>query len=269
MSPSITDWTNRRVWLVGASSGLGAELAVQLAAAGAHVILTARTGRALIPVAQRCRAAGGEATIAIADVTSSSQLVRVAKSTAKLVGGIDFLIYLAATYQPAGIAEVASDPDAAADIIDTNLTGALRALAALWPLWEEAPPVRQRGVVLVASVAGYRGLPQALAYGASKAALIHLAESLAIELTGRQIGVWVVNPGFIRTRLTEKNSFVMPAIMTPEAAAEAMVVGLSKGRFEIHFPRRFSYFLKGLQWLPDRLYFFLMKRLIPAKEASP
>jgi short-subunit dehydrogenase len=118
------------------------------------------------------------------------------------------------------------------------------------------------GLVLVSSVAGYRGLPKALGYGPPKAALIHFAETLFLDLRSRGVGVWVVNPGFVATRLTAQNDFRMPALMTPEAAAEAFLAGMASGRFDIHFPKRFTRFMKLLRLLPYSLYFRLAARTV-------
>ena len=117
------------------------------------------------------------------------------------------------------------------------------------------------GIAFVASVAGYRGLPKALAYGPGKAALIHFAECLHLDLAPQRIGVWVINPGFVATRLTARNDFAMPALQTPEQAAIATVDGLKRGNFEIHYPRRFSRLMKLLALLPYGLYFPLIRRM--------
>ena len=120
---------------------------------------------------------------------------------------------------------------------------------------------RAGGICLVGSVAGYTGLPQALAYGPSKAALINLAQILYTDLAPRGIGVYLVNPGFVSTRLTRQNDFKMPALITPQTAAREIVRGLRAGRFEIHFPRRFTWWMRRLSRLPDRLRFSLLGRL--------
>jgi short-subunit dehydrogenase len=124
--------------------------------------------------------------------------------------------------------------------------------------------MRERGhgqVVVVASVAGYRGLPQAAAYGPTKAALINLAETLRLELRGTGVDLRLVNPGFVATRLTAKNSFAMPAILTPEDAARRILTGLARSGFEIAFPRAFVTWMKLLRLLPYRLYFPLVARM--------
>jgi short-subunit dehydrogenase len=120
---------------------------------------------------------------------------------------------------------------------------------------------RRRGhVAIVASVAGYGGLPTAAAYGPTKAALINLAETLYLDLSPRGIGVWIVNPGFVRTPLTDRNEFPMPALISADEAATHIVEGLASGRFEIHFPKRFTRWLRLLRLLPYGLYFRLVRR---------
>ena len=114
---------------------------------------------------------------------------------------------------------------------------------------------------LVSSVAGYRGLPNSLAYGPTKAALINLAEALHMDLGDTGVGVSVINPGFVETPLTAQNDFTMPALLKPEQAALAIMDGWRAGDFEIHFPKRFSRSLKVLGLLPDSLYFKAVKRL--------
>jgi short-subunit dehydrogenase len=135
--------------------------------------------------------------------------------------------------------------------------GALRVLDAV------LPALLHQGyghISLLASVAGYRGLPQSLAYGPTKAALINLAETLYLDLSPKGIGVSLVNPGFVETPLTSQNNFHMPALMQPAQAAKAMLKGWAKGRFEIHYPKRFTLWLKLLRVLPYRWYFALVRR---------
>jgi short-subunit dehydrogenase len=119
-------------------------------------------------------------------------------------------------------------------------------------------------IAFVASVAGYRGLPKSLIYGPTKAALINFAEALYIDLEPKGIGVRIINPGFVATPLTAQNDFAMPALLTPEAAAQATLAGFAGSAFEIDYPKRFTRVMKLLAHLPYRLYFPLVRRLTGA-----
>jgi NAD(P)-dependent dehydrogenase (short-subunit alcohol dehydrogenase family) len=152
----------------------------------------------------------------------------------------------------------AIDLAAANAMIDLNLRGAFNCLDAVLPLL-----IRQGsgGIGLVASVAGFGGLPKALVYGPTKAALINLAESLYLDLRPRGIAVYQINPGFVDTPLTAGNDFKMPALMTAADAADALVDGLERGDFHIHFPKRFTTGLRLARLLPYRLYFWLIHKV--------
>ena len=144
----------------------------------------------------------------------------------------------------------------AEQVIDINFRGAMRLTNAILPDLKSGG-----GIAFVASVAGYRGLPKALCYGPGKAALIHFAECLYLDLEAQGVGVWVINPGFVKTRLTAQNDFAMPALLTPQQAAEAIIDGFRTGDFDIHFPKRFTRVLKLLSLLPYRWYFPLIRRI--------
>jgi len=143
-----------------------------------------------------------------------------------------------------------------------NYVGALHVLDAVLPALQARATVRAAGghISLVSSVAGFRGLPKSLAYGPTKAALINLAETLYLDLQPQGIGVSVINPGFVETPLTAQNDFAMPALITPAQAAQAILRGWAQGDFEIHFPKRFTRWLKLLRLLPYRLYFPLVRK---------
>lgn len=241
-----------RIWLIGASEGIGEHLARLLASRGARLVLSARNGQRLETLAQElgqgCRAMP-------LDVTDPSQIVSVWR-TISADGGVDTVVYNAGAYEPMGVTTFQAE--AAEHMLNVNYTGALRMLACVLPAFLERGGGR---IVLVASVAAYSGLPNALGYGASKAALLHLAENLRAELGGSAITVQVVNPGFVKTRLTDKNAFPMPCMMQPDEAARAIANGMETQRFEIHFPKRFTMFLKILRLLPYGLYFRLMRCL--------
>lgn len=248
MNPEITGWSGKRVWLVGASSGIGAALAGELARRGARVALSARS-------VDKLRALGIDGALLLpCDATDTADLAAARASLLAAWRGVDLVIYLAGDYVPMRAADF--DLGVAEKVVRVNFNGAMRLAATVLP----DLPVGG-GIAFVASVAGYRGLPRALAYGPGKAALIHFAECLHLDLAPQGIGVWVVNPGFVATQLTARNDFAMPALLTPEAAALATVDGFRTGNFEIHYPKRFTRVMKLLALLPYGLYFPLVRRL--------
>lgn len=247
MNPKITDWTGKRVWLVGASSGIGAALASELAGRGARLALSARNADKLVALSIP------DALRLPCDATDTASLAAAREALLAQWGSIDLVVYLAGDYVPMRAENF--DLVTAERVVEINFNGAMRLAATVLPDLKPGG-----GIVFVASVAGYRGLPKALAYGPGKAALIHFAECLFLDLEPKNIGVWVINPGFVSTRLTAKNDFAMPALLTPEQAASAMLKGLRTGRFEIHFPKRFTRVMKLLAHLPYRWYFPLVRR---------
>ena len=243
-----------RIWLIGASFGIGAELARALSQSGAQLVLSARSGEALQKVAASCE---GKCEVVLCDVTDHTQITQAHAQALEAFGGLDKVIYNVGTYEPTSCANF--HMDAVMHMIDTNLHGAIRVLHTILPDMQR----QQSGhIVLVGSVAGYRGLPKAMGYGLSKAALIHLAENLRQDLEGSGIEVSIINPGFVKTRLTEKNEFDMPAEIEPAQAARYIVAGLQRGQYEIHFPKRFTYVMKAMSLLPSRLYFWLCSKLL-------
>jgi NAD(P)-dependent dehydrogenase (short-subunit alcohol dehydrogenase family) len=246
LNPPVTTWNGRVVWLVGASTGIGRALAGELAARGARVVVSARR---VEPLAEFSRAHPGSIALAM-DVTEADAASRAVREVVQRHGGIDHVVYCAGHYRPQRAS--ALDLRELQRHLDVNYVGALRVLDAVLPTLL----AQRRGhVSLVASVAGYRGLPKGLAYGPTKAALINLAETLYLDLRGHGIGVSVVNPGFVRTPMTAANDFEMPALIDPDEAARAIVDGWRRGAFEMHFPKRFTRWLKLLRLLPYRLYF--------------
>lgn len=241
-------WAGRRVWIIGASAGIGAALARALADRGARLVLSARDGAALDDLAADC----GAARVLAVDIGRPGALAAAVGSLAP-DGPLDAVICTAAVYHPSPVARI--DPDRAAEMVAVNILGLVE-VARLTP-----PLLRDGGqLVLFGSVAGYIGLPGGQPYSATKAAVNNLAESLAAELAPR-VDVRLVCPGFVRTRLTGRNSFRMPAIITPEAAADHVLRGLQGRRFEIHFPRRFTLAVKALRLLPYPLALWLTRRI--------
>ncbi|WP_343721567.1 SDR family NAD(P)-dependent oxidoreductase [Herbaspirillum seropedicae] len=253
MNEPMADLRGRRIWLIGASSGIGAELARQALAAGARVALSARRAEVLEEVA----GAHPEAFIAPLDVLCHDAWRDQHARIVEAFGGVDLLIFCAARYRPERSWEVQEDE--AEHTIRTNLASVYSALGAALP---DMLARGSGGIALVASVAGYVGLPGATVYGPGKAALINLAEILYSDLRPKGVNVYLVNPGFVKTDLTDKNDFTMPALQTPQQAASAIWRGIGEGRFEIHFPLRFTAWLKLLRILPFRLRFMLFQRFL-------
>lgn len=255
LNPALRDWQGKRVWLVGASSGIGRALAEQLHARGAHVIVSARQQALLDEFA---KAYPGSQAVAL-DVTDPAAVQTTARGILA-EGPLDLVCYCAGHYKP--MRADALDLQELLRHQEVNVTGALHVLSAVMPaMLESARSGGSPHLSLVASVAGWRGLPQSLAYGPTKAALINLAETLFLDLRPYGVGVSVVNPGFVDTPLTRKNEFQMPALLTPQQAASAILRGWGKGHFELHFPRRFTLWLKLLRVLPYRIYFALVRRM--------
>jgi NAD(P)-dependent dehydrogenase (short-subunit alcohol dehydrogenase family) len=246
----ITDWRGRSVWLVGASSGIGLACAQALHAAGAKVCVSARQAELL----QAFVDTHPGALALPLDVTDATS-VRLATQQLQAQHGIDTVIYCAGYYNAQSAA--AYDLRSMQTHMAVNYTGALLLLDQVLPLML----AQGHGhVSLVSSVAGFRGLPKSLAYGPSKAALTHLGEVLYLDLKPHGIGVSVVHPGFVATPLTAQNTFHMPALISPEQAAKDMLQGWRDGLFDIHFPKRFTWFLKLLRILPYRWYFPLVRQ---------
>ena len=247
MNPKITDWRGKRVWLVGASAGIGAAMAQELARRGARLALSARSGGKLKALAI------ADALLLPCDATDTASLAAARQTLFAAWAGVDLVVYLAGDYVP--MRADSFDLALAEKIIAVNFNGAMRLAATVLPDLAVGG-----GIAFVASVAGYRGLPKALCYGPGKAALIHFAEVLHLDLAAQGIGVWVINPGFVATQLTARNDFTMPALLSPEQAASAAVDGFRKANFEIHFPKRFTLLMKLFAHLPYRWYFPLIRR---------
>ncbi|MDO9197413.1 SDR family oxidoreductase [Rhodoferax sp.] len=252
LNPPIKDWHGKTVWIVGASTGIGRATAAALYGHGARVIVSARSAQALDGFVRQCP---GSQALAL-DATDA-QAVQDAAALLLAQGPLDCVMYCAGHYQ--AMRADALDLNDMLRHVEVNYSGALHLLDAVLP----ALLARGAGhVSLVGSVAGYRGLPQSLAYGPTKAALINLAETLYQDLRDKGIGVSIINPGFVQTPLTAGNQFNMPALLTPEQAATAIVQGWAQGAFEIHFPKRFTIWMQVLRLLPDRMFFNLVRRTI-------
>src|SRR5262245_30172258 len=245
----------KTAWITGASSGIGRALALALARQGVAVAASARSRDALEMLASE---AGNDAARILPtplDVTDRAAVKAAAEAVIRVFRGPpDLAVLNAGTYLP--MAADAFDAARFRAQVEVNLLGTVHMLEAILPAYLAA---RTGHIAIVSSIAGYRGLPTSAAYGATKAALINLAESLKYDLDRAGVKLQLVNPGFVKTPLTDKNEFKMPFLMPVETAVERMMAGLQSKRFEITFPRRFTWQLKLLRVLPYRLYFAITR----------
>jgi NAD(P)-dependent dehydrogenase (short-subunit alcohol dehydrogenase family) len=245
----------RTVWITGAGKGIGRALALLMAQEGWTVAASARTQADLASLI--CESGTGRIHAFPLDVTDAAANASTFVSIEKQLGSLDLAVLNAGTHQPMSAA--AFSLDIVRHLVETNLMGTANGLAVLLPVFR----TRRAGhVAVVASVAGYRGLPTAAAYGASKAALINMCEALKPELDRDGVALSVINPGFVETPLTERNEFPMPFLISAGKAAGFIYRGLQRKKFEIVFPRRFAFIMKLLHLLPNRLFFVLSSRMV-------
>lgn len=238
----MTGFKGKTYWIVGASEGLGRALAQGLSERGTRLVLSARNVDRL---AEICATLPNTRAVPF-DVTD----LEAVRSAVAEVGEVDGLVYNAGAYEPMRTGDW--DTEAVLSMTDVNYTGALRVLGETVPGFVSAG----RGdITLIGSLSGYRGLPAAVGYAASKAALVSLAETMRFDLAGTGVTVRIVNPGFIKTRLTEKNNFKMPMLMSAEDAAERVIKAMSRRRFRTDFPAPFSWVIRLLDYLPDILIY--------------
>ena len=240
----MREFQNKTYWIVGASEGLGRALAIQLAKVGTKVIISARSEERLIGLSEEI---GSNTMVLPMDVSDRSS---VQKAFSKLPKSLDGFIFVSGVYWH--MSASSWDETKAEEMVDVNLVGAMRCLAHLIPKF-----INQGfgHIVLTGSIAGYRGLPGSVGYCASKAGLMSLAETLKIDLSKSNIDVQLLNPGYIKTRLTDKNPYKKIYVMTPEEAAQFSVMHMRSNRFQSSFPRIFSIISKIIKNFPDWLYF--------------
>lgn len=244
----MRDWQGKRYWLIGASEGLGLGLAHCLSRVGAEVIISARSEDTL---AEAVKGLPGKASFQTIDISDTDSV----KAAAAAVGEVDGVVLLAGVYWPFGAQDW--NADQAVAMADINFTGFVRVLGQVVP----AMVARDSGhIVITSSLTGFRGLPGSIGYTASKAATMSLAECIYADLRKTGVDVQVVNPGFIKTRLTDKNDFNMPFIMQPEDAARAMFDHMNSDRFKKSFPMVFSWLFRLSQFLPDWAYYRIFGR---------
>ena len=240
---------NAVVWITGASSGIGEALVAPLVARGARIALSARRADRLKAIASEWRRRGADIQTFALDVTDRDANRRVVEAVEARMGSIDLAVLNAGSHLPGS--GLRFDAQQYVDIFELNFLGVVYGLEAVLP----GMLARGRGHIAgIASLAGHRALPAAGAYGASKAALHHMLEAIRFDLEPRGVFVTVVNPGFVKTPLTDRNQFPMPFLMTVDRAAAAIVRGLERDKREIHFPKALSWTVKLLRVLPYPVY---------------
>lgn len=250
------EFSKKNVWIIGASTGIGAALAKKLSENGATVILSARSEDKLKSLANEIE---GKTHVFPFDVTERDTFITTAKKIKKEYGHIDSAILLAGMYDPTLIANI--NNDSAQKIINVNLMGAFNFIEAILPIIKFQ---KYGQIILTGSVAGYRGLPKGQPYSATKAAIINLAESLRAE--EKEVDVRLICPGFVETPMTDKNDFEMPMVITPKQAANSIYKGMISNSFEIHFPKKFTLIMKCLKIMPNALYLWIGRKMMAGIE---
>jgi short-subunit dehydrogenase len=246
--------TTKVAWITGGGTGIGKELTLILAEKNYDVIISGRRKEKLIETARVNKKKIHPIPL---DVKNPIQCKKVSETIYKKFKKIDLLILNAAIYSPGSMTKICTTE--AKKVIDINLLGVLNCLSPVAKIMQEN---KEGHIVFVSSPAGYQGLPGGGFYGVTKSALTFLAETLNIELHKSNIKVQVVNPGFVKTPMTDKNSFFMPFLMTPNNAAKKIFEKLESSEFEIFFPKKLIIPMKLLRLLPYSIYFFLIKKLI-------
>ena len=233
----------KKYWIIGASEGLGRELSIQLSNLGVKLIISARNETRLNELSSLTKA-----KVLALDVLNIDAINQASKS----VGIIDGIIYVAGDYTP--LNSTTWNVEEVDKMIAVNFTGAAKVLGFIVPKF-----LKQNNghIVMIGSLSGFRGLPNAIGYGASKAAMMHLAENIKADLYKTPIKIQLINPGFISTRLTEKNNFKMPFIMSVEDAAKRVIIAMNSNRFQTNFPLIFSLLFRASNLLPAFIYFWL------------
>ena len=252
----IKKWAACRVWVIGASEGIGLALAQELIKLGSEVTVSARNEARLREIYS------DKARIRALDVSKLSDCENLLAEFSRDKSTPDIVFWLPAMYQPLPIVE--EDSSLSNQIITANLTSAFHVLPGIVRTWckkRETDKNTHLHWIWFSSLAAYGGLPNAADYGASKAGIMHLSETSYIELRKKGINVTLVSPGFVDTRLTKKNTFPMPFIIPSQKAALITLRGLSKGKYEIHFPKTMSLIFKLFRLLPRALYFRLARFL--------
>ena len=241
---------NKKIWITGASSGIGKALAIKCANEGWKVAASARRENLLKELSDQYPNIQSFPL----DVTKSDECKSVFKDILEKFENIEICVFGTGIHDPKS--EKKFNLDKIREIMEVNYFGTMNSINSVYEYFSKE---KKGQISIISSVAGYRGLPAAGAYCASKAALSSFTESLNFDMTRKNIKVSLISPGFIKTPMTDQNDFPMPMIKSPEFAADQIYNGLTKkNSFEIHFPKAFTYFLKLLSILPNNIYFRLI-----------
>ena len=242
---------NKVIWITGASSGIGRSLAIKFANEGWQVAASARRENLL----KELNNTNPNIHSFPLDVTDSEKCKAVFNEVIKKLNNIDICIFCTGIHDPKS--ERSLNLEKIKKIMEVNYFGTVNSINAIYDYFKKK---KSGHISMISSVAGYRGLPAAGAYCASKSALTTFAESLYFDVKRFNVRVSVVHPGFIKTPMTDQNDFAMPMIKSAEFAADEIFKGLTKSRsFEIHFPKSFTFLMKILKFMPNSLYFKLSK----------
>ena len=240
------------IWITGASSGIGKAVAIKFAENGWIVAASARREILL----NELKEINENIYPFPLDVTDIDKCKLVATNIINQFRNIDICLFGTGMHDPKS--EKKFNLEKVREIMEVNYFGTMNSINSIYDYFSEK---KNGQISIISSVAGYRGLPAAGAYCASKAALTSFAESLNFDMQMKNVRVSLVSPGFIKTPMTDQNDFPMPMIKSPEFAANEIYKGLTVKRgFEIHFPKAFTYFLKFLQILPSGIYFKLVSK---------
>ena len=243
----------KTIWITGASSGIGKSLALKFANEGWQVAASARREDLLNQLSE----SNQNISPFPLDVTSRENCEEIFEKIKNKFESIDTCFFSTGTWDPKKEKEI--NIDQMKKVMEVNFFGTLNCIKAVEMYFKEK---KNGNISIVSSIAGYRGLPNSTGYGASKAALNNLAESLYFDFGRYNVRVSLISPGFIKTPMTDKNQFKMPFLKTPEFAAEKIYNGLINGSsFEIDFPKELTLILKFLKILPDSVYFKLIRKL--------
>jgi short-subunit dehydrogenase len=240
------------IWITGASSGIGKAVAIKFAENGWTVAVSARRQNLLNELKQ----INQNIYPFPLDVTDIEKCKLVASNIINQFKNIDICLFGTGMHDPKS--EKKFNLNKIREIMEVNYFGTMNTINSIYDYFSEK---KNGQISIISSVAGYRGLPAAGAYCASKAALTSFTESLNFDMRMKNIRVSLVSPGFIKTPMTDQNDFPMPMIKSPEFAANKIYKGLTiKKGFEIHFPKTFTYLMKFLQILPNSIYFKLLTK---------